>query len=167
MKLLNKLKLAIITIIIFGISSCANKKKDNFDFSNFKPPIRNSGIVKDNYQDNVEIKVKNKLLSLKKREEISSNIKYGKENPFAFESDDSNYLLSSLIFKGFILTSDEKYALIKYLGEEGTITENSIGGVNTKYLPNGAKVKFFNFSDSEITILFDDQEFTISINDQT
>ena len=109
----------------------------------------------------------NKLLPFKKRDEIYSSIKYGKIDPFSFESEGNNNLLTNLILKGFISTSEEKFALINYLGEEGTITTNSIGGVNTKYLPNGAKVKNFNLLASEITILFKDQEFIISIGDQS
>ena len=71
-----------------------------------------------------------------------------------------------VILKGCIRSTEENYTLIKYLEEEGTITENSIGEVTTKYLPNGAKVKNFNLSDSEITILLGEKESIISINDQ-
>ena len=104
--------------------------------------------------------------SFEKPNEISSFIKYGKDDPFALTSNSNNNSLSNLILKGFITTSEENYALINYLGEEGTITENSIGGLNTKYLPNGAKVRNFNLSDSEITILLGEKELIISINDQ-
>ena len=157
-------KILIISIITLVISACGKKKtKDNFDFSNFKPPIRKKEIVKDNSQETAKIKVENKLLPFTKRDEISSSIKYGKNDPFSFESGGNNNLLSNLTLKGFISNAEETFALIKYLGEEGTITTNSIGGVNTKYLPNGAKVRNFNLLDSEITILFEDQEFIISI----
>ncbi len=159
-------KLLIFISISVAISSCSKKETtDNFDFSNFKPPNRKVEIVKDNSEVIKEIKVKNELLPFKKRNEISSSIKYGKEDPFAIESDSNNNSLSNLILKGFITYSKENYALINYLGEDGTITENSIGGLNTKYLPNGAKVKNFNLFDSEITILLDDKELIISIND--
>ena len=161
-------KILIITSITLVMSACGKKEtKDNFDFSNFKPPIRKSEIVKDNSQETVKIKVKNKLLNFKKRDDISSAIKYGKNDPFSFRSEGNNNLISNLTLKGFISTSDEKFALINYLGQEGTITTNSIGGVNTEFLPNGAKVKNFNLLDSEITILFQDKEFIISIKDQT
>ena len=157
-------KILIISSITLVISSCSKKETiDNFDFSNYKPPIRKSKIVKDNSQETIKIKVENKLLSFKKRDEISSSMKYGKDDPFSFESGGNNNLLSNLTLKGFISNSEETFALVKYLGEEGTITTNSIGGVNTKYLPNGAKVRNLNLLDSEITILFKDQEFIISI----
>ena len=160
-------KFLIISYVTLLISSCGKKEtKDNFDFSNFKPPIRKSEIVKDNNQATKDIKIDNKLLPFKKRKEISSSINYGKEDPFALSSNSNNNSLSNLILKGFITTTDENFALIKYFGEEGTITKNSIGGVNTKYLPNGAKVKNFNLTDSEIIILLGDKELVISINDQ-
>ena len=158
------LKNLLVISFIISVSSCGKKENtDNFDFSNFKPPIKKSKIVKDNSQVTTKIKVENKLLPFKNRADISSSIKYGKNDPFSFETEGNNNLLSNLTLKGFISTSDEKFALIKYLGVEGTITTNSIGGVNTKFLPNGAKVKNFNLLDSEITILFDDKEFIISI----
>lgn len=162
-----KLKLKPFSLIIafLFLASCSNNsKKDNFDFSNFKPPIRKSEKVEEKSQETSKIKVENKLLPLKQRDEISSSIKYGKNDPFSFESGGNNNLLSNLTLKGFISNTEETFALIKYLGEEGTITTNSIGGVNTKFLPNGAKVRNFNLLDSEITILFEDQEFIISIN---
>ena len=160
-------KILIFISISVAMSSCSKKETtDNFDFSNFKPPNRKAEIIKDNSEVIQEIKVKNELLPLKKRNEVSSSIKYGKEDPFASETNSKKNSLSNLILKGFITTSEENYALINYLGEEGTITENSRGGVNTKYLPNGAKVKNFNLNDSEITILLGDKELTISINDQ-
>ena len=159
-------KILIIFSISIAMSSCSKKETtDNFDFSNFKPPNRKAEIVNDNSEVIKEIKVANELLPFKKRNEVSSSIKYGKEDPFSMASDSKNSL-SNLILKGFITTTEKNYALINYLGEEGTINENSIGGLNTKYLPNGAKVKNFNLSDSEITILLGDKELTISINDQ-
>ena len=160
-------KILIISSITLVISACSKKEtKDNFDFSNIKPPVRNSKIVKDNSQETSKIKVKNKLSSLKKRDEILSSIKYGKNDPISSESGNGKNLLSNLTLKGFISFSEEEFALINYLGEEGTITKNSIGGINTKYLPKGAKVKNFNLLDSKITIVFEDQEFIISIEDQ-
>ncbi len=153
----------IIVSIASTVSACSKKESsDNFDLSNLKLPKKSSKIVKDTSQGSAKIKVENKLLIFKKREEILSSIKYGKNDPFSSKSEGNNELLN-LNLRGFISTSEENFALVKYLGEEGTITTNSIGGVNTKYLPKGAKVKNFNLLDSEITILFDDKEFIISI----
>tara|TARA_Y100000991_G_scaffold119923_1_gene90481 strand:+ start:49 stop:570 length:522 start_codon:yes stop_codon:yes gene_type:complete len=160
-------KLVILTLVFISTSACSKKETtDNFDFSNFKPPNRKAEIVKDNSDVIQEIKVKNELLPFEKSNEISSSIKYGKEDPFAIASNSNNNSLLNLILKGFITTSEENYALINYLGEEGTITKNSVGGVNTKYLPNGAIVKKFNLTDLEMTILLGDKELIISINDQ-
>ncbi len=156
-------KILIISSFILTISSCSKKDTtDNFDFSNFKPPNRKAEIPTDNSEVIQETKVKNKLLSLKNRDEISSSIKYGKKDPFAIKSNNIKNSLANFSLKGFVLTSNEEYALINYLGEDGTITKNSVGGVNTKFLPIGAKVKNFNFSDSEIIILLNGEEIIIS-----
>ena len=160
-------KILIIISISVAMSSCSKKETtDNFDFSNFKPPNRKAEIIKDIPEVIQDIKFKNELIPFEKRKEISSSIKYGKEDPFASSSNSNNKSLSNLILKGFITTTEENYALVNYLGDEGTITENSVGGLNTKYLPNGAKVRNFNLSDSEITILLGEKELIISINDQ-
>ena len=160
-------KLLIIISISVAMSSCSKKQTpDNFDFSNFKPPNRIVVIDKDNSEVIQEIKVKNELSPFKKRKEISSSIKYGKDDPFTSARNTNKNTLSNFILNGFIITKDENFALINYLGEEGTITKNSMGGVNTKYVPNGAKVKNFNVTYSEFIILLDDNEFIISINDQ-
>ena len=65
-----------------------------------------------------------------------------------------------IIFIPFISNSEETFALIKYLGEEGTITTNSIGGVNTKYLPNGAKVTNIDIKNKILTINFENEDLT-------
>ena len=160
-------KFLIISSITLVISACGkNESKDNFDFSNFKPKIRKSEIVKDISQETEKIKVENKLLPLKKRDEISSSIKYGKKDPFELTSNKSSKLSSNLILKGFISTADQNFALVEYLGEDGTITKDSVGGINTKFLPSGAKVKNLSIIDSKIIILVADQEYVIKIGDQ-
>ena len=159
-------KFLIISSITLVISACGKKEsKDNFDFSNFKPNIKKSEIVEDISQETKKIKVENKLLPLKNRDDISSSIKYGKKDPFELISNRSSNLSSNLILKGFISTADQNFALVEYLGEDGTITKDSVGGFNTKYLPNGAKVKNFNIIDSKIIILVGDQEYVIKVGD--
>ena len=159
-----KIILVSLTLII---SSCSgNKGQDNFDFSDLKitpKPKNNKNLtIKETTNSS---KIKSNLITLDKRDKIFKSIEYGKKDPFSYSSDIDRDFLSSLSFKGFISTSNEKYAIINYQGKEGTITKNSIGGINTKFLPNGAKVQNFNLSDSQITILFDEKEFIISINE--
>jgi len=164
MKLLSKFKLTIVTIIILGISSCANKSKDNFDFSELKLPKKNipqDNKLKDKIQK--EQKISFDLITLDKPKQVTDLINFGKNDPFSSDVNSTDNLLSNLSLKGLVSTSNQIYALINYLGQEGTVTKNSIGGINTKYLPNGAKLKEFNLSNSEITILLNDQEYIIKM----
>ena len=156
----------ILICLTLIISACSgNKGQDNFDFSeiNIRPKPKNSKISTVKETTN-SLKIKSHLISLDKKDEIFKSIKYGKKDPFTSSGAIDSNLLLNLTLKGLISTSNENYALVNYLGKEGTITKNSIGGINTKFLPVGAKVKNFNFSDSEITILFDDKEFIISVD---
>ena len=157
-----KIVLISLTLIISGCSG--NKGQDNFDLSDLKitpKPKNNKNLtIKETKNSS---KIKSNLITLDKKDKIFKSIVYGKKDPFSYSSNIDRNFLSNIIFKGFILTANEKYAVINYLGEEGIITKNSVGGINTKFLPNGAKVQNFNLSDSQITILFDDKEFIISI----
>ena len=160
------IKIFLISFTLI-ISSCSgNKDQDNFDLSQLKikPKTLNNNnlIIK---KTNSKSKIKSNLISLDQKDKIFKSIKYGKKDPFTYSNNTENNFISNLTLKGLISTSNEKYALINYLGQEGTINMDSIGGVNTEFLPNGAKVKSFNFSESEITILFEDKEFIISINE--
>ena len=160
------IKIIIIALTLI-ISSCSGKKsQDNFDFSeiNIRPRPKNNENLTVKETTNTS-RIKSNLISLDQKDKIFKSIKYGKKDPFTYSNNTENNFISNLTLKGLISTSNEKYALINYLGQEGTINMDSIGGVNTEFLPNGAKVKSFNFSESEITILFEDKEFIISINE--
>ena len=158
------IKIFLISLSLI-ISACSgNKGQNNFDFSDLKitpkPKNNKSLTIK---KTTTSSKIESNLITLDKKEKIFKSIEYGKKDPFSYSSDIDRNFLSNLSFKGFILTANEKYAVINYLGEEGIIKKNSVGGINTKFLPKGAKVQNFNLSDSQITILFDDKEFIISI----
>ena len=160
------IKIFLISLSLI-ISACSgNKVQDNFDFSDLKitpKPKKNKSLTKKKTADTS--KIKSNLITLDKKDKVFKSIEFGKKDPFSYSSDIDSNFLPNLSFKGFISTSNEKYAIINYQGKEGTITKNSIGGINTKFLPNGAKVQNFNLSDSQITILFDEKEFIISINE--
>ena len=51
-----------------------------------------------------------------------------------------NQFKSDFKLTGFLNTNNNKYVFVSYLDNKGTITEESIGGLNTNLLPNGAKV---------------------------
>jgi hypothetical protein len=45
------------------------------------------------------------------------------------------------------------------MGNEGRISEDSIGGLNTNLLPNGAKVININTKERVLKISFDNEDF--------
>ena len=141
----NKFKIIFIFTFIFLLSSCSRNKKDNFDFSDFKMPvkesIKNEIISSENTNSNT---VQYELKPLKEREEVVSSFQFEKNDPFLFDSNELSSIkneLSGINLKGFITISNENYAVVDYLDNEGSITTESIGGKNTNLLPRGASIK--------------------------
>ena len=48
---------------------------------------------------------------------------------------------------------------VNYLGREGSITKESIGGVNTFLLPNGAKVIKIDPKNTKLIINYENENF--------
>ena len=148
--------------LLFLVSSCGGNKKDNFDFSNFKMPVKksiNNEIISS--EDPNSNTIQYELKPLKAREEVISSFKFDKNDPFLFDSQSSSEL-SGVKLKGFITISNKNYAVIDYLDNEGYITTESIGGENTNLLPRGAFIKEINPSKGYISINYLDQIFVIS-----
>ena len=158
----NKFKIVFISSFIFLLSSCSGNKKDDFDFSDLKIPVKesinNETISSENTDSN---NIQYELKPLKEREEIISSIKFEKDDPFLFNSQSSNEL-SGIKLKGFITISNKNYAVVDYLDNEGSITTESIGGKNTNLLPRGAFIKEINPAKGYIAITFLDEVFVIS-----
>ena len=157
-----KLHYIVTFIFIFLISSCGGNKKDNFDFSDFKKPVKestNNEIIssEDTNSNNVQYELK----PLKNREEVLSSFKFEKNDPFLFDSQSSNKL-SDFKLKGFITISNKNHAIVSYLNKEGSINTESIGGENTILLPKGAAVKEINPSKGFVSITFLDELFIIN-----
>lgn len=162
---LNKLFISILGILF--ISSCGgNTKNEEFDLSNFKVPIKKSSSkINLSTKNKLEQKgVKYKLLPLDKRKEILSSIKYGKKDPFSSLESTSNQLISNFQVNGFISIDKEDYVLVEFNNQKGMININSIGGLNTKLIPNKAFVTNINPAKEEINLSFDDKVYTIKLN---
>ena len=162
----------IFIFLLFLISSCGGNKKDNFDFSDFKMPVKksiNSEITSSEITSSEITSSENtnsnsiqyELKPLKEREEIISSIKFEKNDPFLFDSQSSNEL-SDIKLKGFITISNKNYAVVDYLDNEGYVTTQSIGGKNTTLLPRGAFIKEINPSKRFISITYLDEIFIIT-----
>ena len=64
---------------------------------------------------------------------------------------------------GFLNTKDNKYVFVSYLGQVGSITEESVGGENTNLLPNGAKVLNIDPKKLKVIINFEDKDYVLGL----
>ena len=162
----NLKKILIIFLFIPLLASSCKKKADNFDIdlSNFKPANNNLKIVKEESKNIPKEEVINKLLPLLNRDEVSASIKYGKKDPFSYLENESNQTISYLQIKGFISIGKKNFAFVNFLNEEGVITINSVGGLNTKLLPNKAIVKEINPSKEEINISIEGVDYFLKLS---
>ena len=67
------------------------------------------------------------------------------------------------MLKGFLTTKNNKYVFVNYLDIQGTITEESIGGVNTDLLPNLAKVLYIDPINKKLTIFYENEKFIFEL----
>ena len=165
-----RLKLLSSTFLLCLFFGCAPKDNNiNFDFTTLKKSkkneinnkqIKNKDLNEINFENNNLIK---DLVPFKKKQEILSKIKFGKKDPFSNGEIQSNKILKDFILKGFLNTKNNNYVFVSYLDNEGTITEDSIGGVNTTLLPNGAKVISIDPKNMQLIISFDNENFIFEI----
>lgn len=161
----------IATIFLgFLLSSC-KAKNENFDIdlSDFKIPNKTDlKISNTEIPDSSETKnkiIKNELKNYKNKSEVLSSIKLGKDDPFLKENMKGKVynLYSDFKLTGFLNTRTNKYVFVSYLGNEGTITEESIGGVNTNLLPNGAKVLNIDPKKLKLIINFENKDYILEL----
>ena len=152
-----------ILFFLLLINSCGNSTKDNFDFTDFKIPNKATGKIKNpDSSDSSKTKykiTKNQLISYQNKSEILDSVILGKIDPFSEEGIKVNNWSSDFQLTGFLTTKINKYVLVKYLGNEGTISEESIGGTNTFLLPNGARVINIDPKNLKLTINFENEDY--------
>ena len=163
-ELLNKLFIPLLGILL--ISCCGgNSTKEDFDLSNFKVPIkkRPSKIDLSNELNTEQKEVEFKLIPLNKRNEILNSIKYGKKDPFSSVESSSNQFISNFQVNGFITIDKDDYVLVEFNNQKGMININSIGGLNTEFLPDGAKVVDINTVSQQLKIIFDNENYIFEL----
>lgn len=166
LKFFNLKPISTIAISILLVS-CGNKKENfDIDLSTFKIPQKTSiEIPQSENSDSSETKTldfDNKLSPYKKKSEILNSVKIGKKDPFSQQSEVSK--LSSVIkLTGFLDSGKEKYVFVVYQNNEGTINEESIGGVNTNLLPIGAKVIDIDTQKMQLTIKLDSKDYIFQL----
>jgi len=153
------LKLSFALFTFFFLIGCSQQNKNNIDFDfttlNKQKKISTKKEIK-NFENNLQIK---DLVPLKNKEQVLSNTKFGKKDPFSKDDVQINQLNSDLKLTGFLNTENNKYAIVKYLNNEGKLTEESVGGLNTNLLPEGAKVIKIDPKNNKLIITFDNNNF--------
>ncbi len=160
----------LISPFLIGIllSSC-NNKQENFDIdlSNYKVPNKSSVEVStidelDSLTSKKEIVI-NELKNYQNKSEVLSAVKFGKKDPFSESDTELPKLNSNFQLKGLLKTNMNNYVFVNYLGNEGTITEESIGGLNTNLLPDGAKVLKIDPENMKLIIEFQEENYTFEL----
>ena len=64
---------------------------------------------------------------------------------------------------GFLNTQNKRYVFVSYQNNTGTITEGSIGGLNTELLPPGAKIMSIDPQKNKLIINFENKNFIFEL----
>ena len=157
----------ILTFFISSLLFSCSKKNNNidFDFATLRKSKKDKVIDQENNNKiNLENSIHIKdLVPLKDKEEVLSKVKFGKKDPFSEGEFNLNKLNSDFKLTGFLNTENEKYVFVSYLDNEGTITEDSIGGVNTNLLPKGANVISIDSKKMKLIINFENENFIFEL----
>ena len=157
--------IVLSSILLFGCS----QKNNNIDFDpSDLPKPKAIYIPKKNNIDRVQTEDKTKtiiadLVPLKDKKQILSRFEFGKNDPFSEGEIQLNKLNSEFKLVGFIATNNNKYAFVNHLDKEGTLTEESVGGVNTYLLPDGAKVINIDPKNEKLTIFYENKKFIFEL----
>ena len=153
---------ALFTVsLLIGCSQQSSNNID-FDFTNLKKPqkITAKKEIKNNIEQNLQIK---DLVPLKNKEQVLSNKKFGKKDPFSKGDIETNQFNLDFKLRGFLKTEFEKYAIVNYLNKDGTLTEESIGELNTNLLPKDAKVIKIDPENKKLIISIDNKNFIFEL----
>lgn len=165
---LSRLLLPLIILMATFLSSYKNKNDEsNLGFTDSKI-VKNNNVknLKENDKQIKDIKgeiQKNKLFNYKDQLDVLNFVSIGKKDPFSREGTDVNILDSVFQLTGFLSTHHGKYAFVNYLNKQGTIREDSIGGVNTNLLPNGATVISITPKSNKLIINFDNKDYIFEL----
>ena len=153
-------------ICIFLVSSCNGGSKDDFDLSDIKLPknfvTKQESKEEANDKKNIEI-VKNELKPFQDKKDIMDSVKFGKKDPFSISESNTNSSISKINLKGFISIDNKTFVMINYKEKEGALSIDSIGGINTTLLPEGAIIKEINPLGGYITINFEDELYKLPL----
>ena len=158
--------LVVIFITSILLSNCSQKNNNiDLDLSNLPKPKSNNKVIElekniDNKDNQLFIR---DLVPFEAKEKILSKFKIGKNNPFSEGETKENQFSSEFKLTGFLHTENEQFVFVRYLGNKGTISEDSIGGLNTNLLPNGAKVITIDSKKKQLKISFDNEDYVFEL----
>ena len=162
----NKVKIVFALLASLWLISCGKNTTNDidFDFSTLKTSKIKTNVDDENKKGGQPDKESftEELVPYKNNKEILSITKFGKKDPFS-KGIQVNKLNLNLKLTGFLNTDSNKYAFVRYLNNKGTITEGSIGGVNTFLLPNGAKVINIDPKNMKLTIKFENEDYVFEL----
>ena len=150
------IKTLFMFLSLLLLFSCS--KKYDLDLSNLPKPKKAVKKEKEN-KNSIESKYLKDLVPLNSSEQLLSKFQFGKKDPFSESETKANQFSSDFKLTGYLNADIEKYVFVRYLGNEGTISEDSIGGLNTNLLPNGAKVIEIDTKKKKLKISFDNEDF--------
>ena len=163
----NIIKKAHFTLFlsIFLLGCSQNNIKVDTDLSNLPKPkkVKLINKVDQTKLNPADEKFISDLVKFKDREQVLANFKFGKKDPFSQEEIQVSKLSSDFKLNGFLTTKNKKYVFVNYLDIQGTITEESIGGVNTDLLPNLAKVLYIDPINKKLTIFYENEKFIFEL----
>ena len=147
--------------------SCGKSNNETFDLSNIKIPIPQKNKfslteITSSIPKEKEI-ITNKLIPYPTASQILDSSKIGKIDPFSKGEVFTNNLNLNFKLNGFLKTESNNYVFVSYLDDEGTLTDDSIGGINTNLLPNGAKVLNIDPENMKLTIEFNNENFIFEL----
>ena len=159
-------KIFILPIIFFFLIGCTSKTNTiDIDLSNLPKPKKiktNELVEKDINNEDNQLFIKD-LISFEDREKLLSKFQFGKKDPFSKNETKVNSFSSNFKLTGFLNTEIEKYVFVSYLGNKGRISENSVGGLNTNLLPDGAKVINIDTKKGRLKISFDNEDYIFEL----
>ena len=152
-------------ILIFFTSiflfSCSKNNIIDFDISDLPKP-KSIKSVEDGTEEFINSENEEFIKDLnifQSKDNLLSKFKIGKKNPFSKDETEINQFSSNFKLTGFLNTKKDHYVFVSYLGNRGTISEDSVGGLNTNLLPNGAKVMNIDSKKKQLKINFDNEVY--------
>lgn len=162
-------RIGITFFILFSsflLFSCSSKNnKIDFDLSNLPKP-KTLQPAKDEIEESIKQDNKKFIKDLdifQSKDNLLSKVNIGKKNPFSKGETGLNQFSSNFKLTGFLNTETKQYVFVSYLGSEGTISEDSVGGLNTNLLPNGAKVITIDSQKRQLEISFDNEDYIFEL----